>query len=49
MDDGTFGATAEGNWVTAGDVRVWVVSQDGMTSGSGWRPDASGRWRRWVR
>ena len=29
-------ATAEGNWVTTEDVRVWVVSYDGMTFGSGW-------------
>ena len=33
----TFEATAEGNWVTTEDVRVWVVSQDGMIFGSGWR------------
>ena len=33
----TFEATAEGSWVTTEDVRVWVVSQDGMTFGSGWR------------
>ena len=32
-----FEATAEGNWVTTEDVRVWVVGQDGMTFGSGWR------------
>ena len=31
-----FEATAEGNWVTTEDVRVWVVGQDGMTFGSGW-------------
>ena len=31
-----FEATAEGNWVTTEDVRVWVLSQDGMTFGSGW-------------
>ena len=39
-----FEATPEGNWVTAEDVRVWVVGQDGMTFGSGWRSghDASG-------
>ena len=37
-----FEATAEGNWVTTEDVRVWLVSQDGMTFGSGWRHDASG-------
>ena len=37
-----FQATAEGNWVTTEDVRVWLVSQDGMTFGSGWRHDASG-------
>ena len=30
-------ATAEGNWVTTEDVRVWVVSDGGMTFGSGWR------------
>ena len=29
-------ATAEGNWVTTEDVRVWVLGQDGMTFGSGW-------------
>ena len=28
--------TAEGNWVTTEDVRVWVVGYDGMTFGSGW-------------
>ena len=32
----TFEATAEGNWVTTESLRVWVVSQDGMTFGSGW-------------
>ena len=32
----TFEASAEGNWVTTEDVRVWVVGQDGMTFGSGW-------------
>ena len=37
-----FEATAEGNWVTTEDVRVWLVSQDGMIFGSGWRHDASG-------
>ena len=37
-----FEATAEGNWVTTEDVRVWLVSQDGMTFGSGWRHDESG-------
>ena len=37
-----FEATAEGNWVTTEDVRVWVVSDGGMTFGSGWRHDASG-------
>ena len=31
-----FEATAEGNWVTTEDVRVWVLGQDGMTFGSGW-------------
>ena len=31
-----FEATAEGNWVTTEDVRVWVVSDGGMTFGSGW-------------
>ena len=31
-----FEATPEGNWVTTEDVRVWVLSQDGMTFGSGW-------------
>ena len=31
-----FKVTAEGNWVTSEDVRVWVLSQDGMTFGSGW-------------
>ena len=33
----TFEATAEGNWVATEDVRVWLVSQDGMIFGSGWR------------
>ena len=32
----TFEVTAEGNWVTTEDVRVWVLGQDGMTFGSGW-------------
>ena len=32
-----FEATAEGNWVATEDVRVWLVSQDGMIFGSGWR------------
>ena len=36
-----FQATAEGNWVTTEDVRVWLVSQDGMTFGSGWHNDGS--------
>ena len=36
-----FQATAEGNWVTTEDVRVWLVSQDGMTFGSGWQRDGS--------
>ena len=31
-----FEATAEGNWVTTEDVRVWVVGDSGMTFGSGW-------------
>ena len=48
LGDGTFTAAEEGIRVTTGDVRVWVVSQDGMTFGSGWSPDASGRWRGWV-
>ena len=29
-------ATAEGNWVTTEDMRVWVLAQDGMTFGAGW-------------
>ena len=29
-------ATAEGNWVTTESLRVWVVSDGGMTFGSGW-------------
>ena len=37
-----FEATAEGNWVTTEDVRVWLVSQDGVTFGSGWQRDESG-------
>ena len=32
-----FEATAEGNWVTTEDVRVWILGQDGMTFGSGWQ------------
>ncbi len=32
----TFEATAEGNWVTTESLRVWVVSDGGMTFGSGW-------------
>ena len=31
-----FEVTAEGNWITTEDVRVWVLGQDGMTFGSGW-------------
>ena len=34
-------APAEGNWVTTEDVRVWLVSQDGMIFGSGWHNDGS--------
>ena len=37
-----FEATAEGNWVTTEDVRVWVLSQDGMTFGSGWHSGHDG-------
>ena len=37
-----FEATAEGNWVTTEDVRVWVVSYDGMTFGSGWYNTGTG-------
>ena len=36
FDTDTFEVTAEGNWVTTEDVRVWVVGYDGMTFGSGW-------------
>ena len=36
FDTDTFVVTAEGNWVTTEDVRVWVVGYDGMTFGSGW-------------
>ncbi len=36
FDTDTFEVTAEGNWVTSEDVRVWVVGYDGMTFGSGW-------------
>ena len=32
-----FEVTADGTLVTAEDVRVWVVGQDGMIFGSGWR------------
>ena len=32
-----FEVTAEGSWVTTEDVRVWLLGQDGMTFGSGWR------------
>ena len=32
----TFEATPEGTWVTTEDLRVWVVSDGGMTFGSGW-------------
>ena len=38
----TFEATAEGNWVTTEDVRVWVVSDGGMTFGSGWHSGHAG-------
>ena len=37
-----FEATAEGNWVTTEDVRVWVVSDGGMTFGSGWHSGHDG-------
>ena len=36
-----FEATAEGNWVTTENVRVWLVSQDGLVFGSGWHHDES--------
>ena len=36
-----FEATAEGNWVTTEDVRVWMVSDGGMVFGSGRRNDES--------
>ena len=36
-----FEATAEGNWVTTEDVRVWLVSQDEIIFGSGWHNDGS--------
>ena len=32
----TFEATAEGNWVTTESLRVWVISDGGMTFASGW-------------
>ena len=32
-----FEVTAEGGWVITEDVRVWLLGQDGMTFGSGWR------------
>ena len=32
----TFDATEDGAWVTTEDTRVWVVSDNGMTFGSGW-------------
>ena len=37
-----FEATAEGNWVTTESLRVWVVSDGGMTFASGWHHDESG-------
>ena len=37
-----FEVTTEGNWVTTEDLRVWVLSQDGMTFGSGWHHDETG-------
>ena len=37
-----FEATAEGNWVITEDVRVWVVSDGGMTFGSGWHSGHDG-------
>ena len=37
-----FEATAEGNWLITDSVRVWVVSHDGMTFGSGWHQDQQG-------
>ena len=33
----TFEATTEGSWVSTEDVRVWLLGQDGMIFGSGWR------------
>ncbi len=36
-----FEASAEGNWVTTEDVRVWILGQDGMMFVSGWRSDES--------
>ena len=32
----TFEATAEGNWVTTESLRVWVISDGGMTFASRW-------------
>ena len=52
-----FEDTVEGNWGTRRaptrqpeSLYVWVVSQDGMTSGSGWRRDEFKRvWvSRWI-
>ncbi len=37
-----FETTEAGNWVTTEDVRVWVVSDGGMTFESGWHHDESG-------
>ena len=37
-----FEATAEGAWVTTEDVRVWLVSDGGMTFGSGWHSGHDG-------
>ena len=33
----TFEAAPKGTWVTTEDLRVWVVSDGGMTFGSGWQ------------
>ena len=34
-----FAVTEEGDWVTAEDVRVWVVGYEGMTFGAVWHRD----------
>lgn len=38
----SFEATADGSWVAAESLRVWVAGYDGFVFGSGWHRDESG-------